>query len=133
MITGSCCCGEVRFSISRPPKMLAECHCSRCRKIGATPFAMVYRDSLSLEAGTEEIVTYRPDPPYKYERSFCGRCGTSLGEILSSDELFPISANCFDEELGIPVLFHEHVASKPPWRGEIPDGVKQFDGDPSAS
>jgi hypothetical protein len=91
---------------------------------------MVYAGSLTIHTGAERIVTYRPEPPFKYRRSFCGKCGTSLGEILSDEELFPVSVNCFDQELDLEILFHEHVASKPSWC-HIPPGSKQFDSEPS--
>ncbi len=129
MLHGSCCCGEVRFTVSETPKFLAECHCSRCRKLGATPFVMVGAETFELVSGREKIVEFPPTPPFKYMRSFCGVCGTSLGELTTDSEMFPISANCFDDELELPVHFHEHVGTKPSWV-TIPDGVKQFEGDP---
>ena len=130
MFQGSCCCGEVTFSISETPKFVAACHCSRCRKVGATPFAMVSAASFELHDGRDRIVTFRPEPPFKYDRCFCGRCGTSLGEILSDEAMFPVAVNCFDDDLGVEIRFHEHVASKPSW-AFIPEGSKQFAGDPS--
>ena len=45
MVEGSCCCGKVRLSVSQEPKFVAACHCTRCRKLGATPFAMVTAES----------------------------------------------------------------------------------------
>lgn len=130
MFQGSCCCGEVRFSLSEKPKFVAACHCSRCRKIGATPFAMVSAESFEILSGRERIVQYRPDPPFKYLRCFCGKCGTSLGEIVSEEKMFPVPVNCFDEDLGVEIRFHEHVATKPSWY-VIPEGSKQFQGDPA--
>ena len=90
---------------------------------------MVYADSLTLHAGAERIITYRPEPPFEYDRSFCGKCGTSLGEILSDQEMFPVPVNCFDQEIGLEIAFHEHVATRPSWC-ELPPGSKQFEGDP---
>ncbi len=130
MIEGSCCCGEVRFSVSEEPKFVAACHCTRCRKLGATPFAMVTAESFELIRGREQIVQYRPEPPFKYPRCFCGKCGTSLGEMISDEKMFPVPVNCFDQDLGVEIGFHEHVATKPAWY-VIPEGVKQFEGDPS--
>ena len=130
MIEGSCCCGEVRFSISAKPKFLGACYCSRCRKVGATPFAMVDSRSFTLKSGRGSIVRYLPEPSFKYVRCFCGKCGTSLGEMISEEEMFPIPVNCFDEDLGVEINFHEHVATKPSWC-LIPEGAKQFEADPS--
>ena len=129
MFRGSCCCGEVRFRVSELPRFVAACHCSRCRKLGATPFAMVSAEHFELLAGGEHIARHHPDPPLRYVRSFCGRCGTSLGEMLSDGAMFPIPAHCFDDDLGLEIRFHEHVASRSPWC-EIPPGRKQFAGDP---
>ena len=49
MISGSCCCGAVRFELSEPPTMLAACHCSRCRTLGASIFVFVRRENGQLE------------------------------------------------------------------------------------
>jgi len=129
MLEGSCCCGAVRFRVTKEPRMAADCHCTRCRKVGGTPFALVDTDAVEIVAGRDRIATYEPEPGFQYKRSFCDRCGTSLGEILSEGEVLPIPLNCFDADPGLSIRFHEHVASKPSWV-VIPDGVKQFDGDP---
>jgi hypothetical protein len=90
---------------------------------------MVEARTFELLRGREHIVEYRPEPPFKYVRCFCGRCGTALGEPLSADEMFPIPVDCFDEDLGMEIRFHEHVATKPSWT-VIPEGSKTFDGNP---
>lgn len=130
MIQGSCCCGEVRFEVSEKPKFVAACHCSRCRKVGATPFAMVEAAGFRLLSGREHVVEYPPVPPFKYRRCFCGKCGTSLGEMVSDEKMFPVPVNCFDEDIGMEIRFHEHVATRPSWC-VIPEDSKQFAGDPS--
>jgi len=130
MYEGSCCCGGVKFTVAQKPRFVAACHCSRCRKVGATPFAMVHAEGFELLSGKELIVEYRPEPPFKYTRCFCGACGTSLGEITSRGKLFPIPVNCFDGEVDLEIAFHEHVATKPAWY-PIAAGAKQFEGDPT--
>jgi hypothetical protein len=65
--------------------------------------------------GKEQVALYQPAPPYKYGRCFCRICGTSLGEILSDDDSFPIAANALDTETGLRNQFHEFVAEKPGW------------------
>lgn len=115
MIRGSCCCGSVKFELSKPPSVMGICHCSRCRKSGASTIVFVERDSLSWIQGKELVATYVPEAPFKYLRNFCSRCGTSLGEILSPDKSLPISANCLDNDPGVRVSFQEHIESKPIW------------------
>ena len=75
----------------------------------------VTKESLEWIEGKEFVATYIPDLPFKYNRNFCSVCGTSLGEILSSEKIFPIAANCFDDDPGVRNQFHEFVDSKPAW------------------
>jgi len=125
MLRGRCCCGAIEFTLAKPPTMLGTCHCSRCRKVGASTLVFVERDSFTLVSGADAIATYKAEPPYKYDRCFCSHCGTALGEITSSSESFPIAANCFDDELGIAQQFHTFVKEKPSWY-DISDDAKQF-------
>ena len=129
MLKGSCCCNTVKFELSEPPSMMGMCHCSRCRKVGASSLVFVKAEALTITSGKGEITEYKAQAPYKYNRCFCSRCGTSLGEILSSDEVFPISAHCIDDELKIENQFHEFVIEKPKW-SIIGDNAKQFMGHP---
>ena len=129
MIEGSCFCGAVQFTLDRPPSMMGTCHCSRCRKVGANVLVFVTRDSVTWVQGRENVARYQPEAPYTYGRCFCRTCGTSLGEILSEEESFPISAHALDSDLEIRNRFHEFVAEKPSWY-EICDAAEQYDGHP---
>lgn len=130
MIKGSCCCGSVKFHIKEKPRMMGTCHCSRCRKASGGTLVFVARDSLEWIEGRELVATYVPNPPFKYNRCFCSKCGTSLGEILSSEEIFPIAANCFDDDPIVRNEFHEHVSDRPEWY-EICENTLTFTGYPS--
>ena len=129
MIKGSCCCGAVKYELSEPPTMLGTCHCTRCRKVGASAIAFVKKETLNLLQGRDQIQTFAPEEPYKYNRCFCKKCGTSLGEILSEENSFPIAANTLDDDIDLKNAFHEFVSEKPGWF-VIGDDAKQFDGHP---
>lgn len=88
MIEGSCCCA-VKFALLAAPMMIGTCHCSRCRKAGTSTIVFVKRKDLRWVFGKENVASYKPEAPYKYGRCFCRICGTSLGEILSEEALFP--------------------------------------------
>jgi hypothetical protein len=45
-------------------------------------------------------------------------------------EMFPVPVTCFEEDLGVGIRFHEHVATRPSWY-VIPVGSTQFEGDPA--
>ena len=131
MIKGGCCCEAVKFELLAEPSMMGTCHCSRCRKAGASAIVFVKREDLRLIQGREQVALYQPAPPYKYGRCFCKICGTSLGEILSEEDSFPIAANAIDSELTIKNSFHEFVGEKPSWY-EICDDAKQSEGHPAS-
>ena len=129
MIKGSCCCGTVQFELTEKPRMMGMCHCSRCRKVGASSLVFVKSDKFHITTGCDKITAYKAVPPYKYDRCFCSLCGSSLGEVLSEMESFPINANCIDSEIEIENQFHEFVSEKPGW-SKIGDNAKQFNEHP---
>ena len=129
MIKGSCCCGAIRFELSSPPTMMGTCHCSRCRKVGASTFVFASKESFRWVAGQEFVARYVPEPPFKYARCFCMKCGTALGEVTSEEASFPVAANALDDDPSLRNKFHEFVDSKPEWYS-ICDEAKQFPGHP---
>lgn len=129
MLNGSCCCGAIQFELTEAPSMMGTCHCSRCRKVGASTLVFVKAESFKITKGRDQIATFKAEPPFKYDRCFCSVCGTAMGEVLSEGESFPISANCIDSKLDLENAFHEFVSEKPSWF-KIGDEAKQFDGHP---
>lgn len=132
MIKGSCCCGAVQFELTEAPSMMGTCHCSRCRKVGASTFVFVKAETFRITKGRDQITTYKAGAPYKYDRCFCSVCGSALGEVLSEGDSFPLAANCLDEDIGVENRFHEFVSEKPSWL-KIGDTAKQFDEHPFKS
>ncbi|WP_299925029.1 GFA family protein [uncultured Pelagimonas sp.] len=125
MIKGSCCCGAIQIELAAPPSMLGKCHCTRCRKLGVGDLVFVKKADLTLLQGREAITVFEPTEAYTYRRCFCKICGTGLGEILSDDESFPISAHVLDDEITLPVKFLEFTSEKPEWSA-IGDDAPQF-------
>jgi hypothetical protein len=91
---------------------------------------MVTKDSFEWIAGKEFVNEYAPKPPFIYNRCFCNQCGSSLGEILSTEEQFPIAANALDSDPKLKVMFHEHTASRPSWQ-LLHDKATLFEGNPT--
>ena len=132
MLSGSCCCGAVKFELSAKPSMMGTCHCTRCRKVGASTLVFVQKEDLKWLQGRDNVQLFEPTPPYKYGRCFCRTCGTSLGDILSKEDSFPIAANALDGELDLKNRFHMFVSEKPSWC-EICDDAQQFSVHPVPS
>lgn len=129
MIKGSCCCGAVQFELQNTPEFMGTCHCSRCRKSGASTIVFVKKEDLKWVSGRDEVHLFTPPTPYIYGRCFCKICGTSLGEILSDEDSFPIAANALDTDMDIKNQSHEFVGEKPAWY-DICDDAPQNDGHP---
>jgi len=76
---GSCFCGAVRYRIGLPPRWVAHCHCSMCRRAqGAAFVTWVGADEAKfvLESGADAVTRFKSSPAAV--RSFCSRCGTPL-------------------------------------------------------
>ncbi len=123
-LKGSCCCGGVRFELFEPPALMGTCHCSRCRKAGSSTYVFVRAEAFAWVAGKALVTRYLPKPPFRYARAFCRRCGSSLGDP-ENGRVFPLAANCLDDDPGIPMAFHEYAPDKPPWY-EICDDARPW-------
>ncbi|RPI13842.1 MAG: GFA family protein [Lysobacterales bacterium] len=76
---GGCLCGAVRYRIALPPKWVAHCHCSMCRRAQGAGFVTwvgVPEGAFMLESGADVLSHYKSSPAAV--RSFCSRCGTPL-------------------------------------------------------
>jgi len=74
---GGCLCGDIRYRITGEPLETSLCHCRSCRRAAGAPvvaWVVVRREHFRIEQGVP--TTFRSSPPV--ERTFCGRCGTSL-------------------------------------------------------
>ena len=129
MIKGSCLCGKVKFEISGTPSSLSYCHCSRCRKAAGIFSAVLIgkANDLQVTAGQDQITKFKAGSDAKFERCFCKKCGTSLGDMATGDS-YVIAASALDDDPGIRPSFHIHTASKPDWY-EIVDDLQKFEGD----
>jgi len=74
---GGCLCGDVRYRITGEPLATTLCHCRSCRLASGAPavaWVVVRRADFVIERG--DPIAFRSSPAV--ERTFCGRCGTSL-------------------------------------------------------
>lgn len=75
--------------------------------------AFVKKEDLRWIAGKDCVQVFEPTAQYIYARCFCKVCGTSLGEILSTEGSFPIAANALDGDIELTNQSHEFVGEKP--------------------
>ena len=128
-VTGSCLCGAVRFRGVLPPKWVAHCHCSMCRRAqGAGFVTWVGTDEkrFVVESGAEVLRRYQSSA--EGSRSFCGRCGSPLffesarwpGELhITLASIDPAVAATLQPQ------GHVHWSQRVPWIGDIHDGLSR--------
>ena len=75
MLTGSCLCGDVRFTVTGEAYDPAVCHCSQCRKMSGHIWAAAIVDEGGIEI-SGEVRWFEATP--RARRGFCPRCGSSL-------------------------------------------------------
>lgn len=85
MIEGGCFCGAIRFAIEEKAEgtyLVANCHCTICRKTSAAPFVtwlIVPVSKFSYQSGTPKYL----QSSAKGTRHFCPDCGTPLAFLTT--------------------------------------------------
>ena len=126
MLSGSCLCGGVRYTVSGPLTGALNCHCSMCRKAHGAAFrsrARVRAVDFRWLAG-EELVTWYESSPGTH-RGFCRVCGSKLlSRFDRTPSAFGLPLGALDGDPGLRPAMHVFVAHKAPWY-EITDSLPQ--------
>jgi hypothetical protein len=128
MYSGSCLCREVRYEFDAEPRACVACHCSNCRKVTGSAFAiwaLVPMSAFRWLSGHELITEFRSSD--HGQRFFCRRCGSTLGNLSSErPNLMHLACGTLDRAPNVRIMMHVYAASKAPWF-ELDDGAPQFD------
>lgn len=131
MVTGRCLCGTVQWRAEGPFAPLSHCHCSRCRKAHAAPFATFTscaRDAFEWVAGEEAITRYASSE--NFVRPFCLRCGSTVPQVTSSGDRVRLPAGSMDQPTGLDAGRHIFVGSMADWY-RIRDMIPQYEEFPA--
>ena len=117
MIQGGCFCGKIRYAIEEGEHLVANCHCSMCRKISAAPFVtwMVVPASAFryLKGEPKRLASSE-----KGERFFCPDCGSPVAcRILDRPEEVDVPTGSLDEPDRFPPTLAVHEDSRLSWLG----------------
>ena len=116
MLTGSCLCGSVKYSISAEITHAENCHCSMCRKAHGAAFstnALVPTAALSI-VGAENLSSYRSSA--NREKLFCSKCGSQLFiKRLNAPEGTVVTLGTLNEDPLLKPSRNVFVGSKAPW------------------
>lgn len=124
MVTGSCICGQVKYSVSGPLRPVVACHCKQCRKTSGHHVAATSAARTGI-AITGQVTWYASSKAA--QRGFCGTCGSNLfwdgaGKNMS------IFAGTLDGATGLKLIGHIYCADKGDYY-EILDGLPCADAD----
>lgn len=130
MLTGGCFCGAIRYAIDQPLRDARSCHCSQCRKAyssQASAYALVAPGSFHWTQGEQFLTAYVNKEQAGLQ--FCSRCGSTLCGVLGAN-VHGVTLGCLDDDAGITIERHIHVASKAQWE-QLPDGITCYDTEPT--
>ena len=97
MVSGSCHCGAVKFTVDGVPDKAIECNCSHCSRKG---FLLWFapRTALSVSEGGDAMATYTFNK-HAIQHRFCPQCGCQpfgLGKGQDGSEMAAINLRCLE-------------------------------------
>jgi hypothetical protein len=127
LLSGTCFCGAVRYSVADAFAYALNCHCSNCRRTTGSafkPFAGIARDQLSLGTGHDDLMIHGGASAHD---AHCRRCGSLLYSVVRDGAYVHVAMGTLLDAPAIRPTAHIFVGSKAPWF-EITDALPQFEG-----
>jgi len=133
MLTGSCLCGAIRYSISVPVTELRACHCTHCQKASGAAGsvnAVIPSSAFTITHGTPKRYDAKAESGRTLHRYFCGDCGSSIySQRATTPETVVVRAGLFDNAGEMKITANIWTKSARPW-AYIDPASKQFPGQP---
>lgn len=127
-MTGSCLCGQVRYSADAEPVFTAVCHCRNCQKQAGTAFSIVVAIPRSALEVTGQTKTFHDtgDSGKPVDRRFCPECGSPIvSEVAAMPDLTFIKAGTLDDPQWLAPTMEVYCASAQGWVG-LAGGMQRF-------
>lgn len=117
MIEGGCFCGAIRYQIDDGDYIVANCHCSMCRKTSAAPFVtwiVVPTTAFQYTAGEPKLLSSSESGT----RYFCPECGTPVVCINSEHpDRVDVTTGSLDSPGDFVPTLAVYEDTKLPWLG----------------
>ncbi len=118
-IPGGCHCGALRYSLTAPPLMIYNCHCTNCQKITGSAFtlaATVPETTFAFVKGAPRRVEWNADSGARRYGLFCGDCGSRIvNGAEPSGGYLSLRAGTFDDTSWIEPVGDIWTKSAQPW------------------
>mgnify|MGYP003626166758 CR=1 FL=1 len=126
MISGSCLCGGVTYTLTGQLRNSVACHCVQCRKTSGHYVSATQVGPDQLEITRDATLTWFRSSALA-ERGFCSTCGSSLFWRHDNDNgAVSVMSGTVDGATGIRTEKHIFVADKGDYY-EISDNLPQHD------
>ncbi len=116
--SGGCACGSIRYTGSREPVAMINCHCRDCQLSSGAPFAsgvVVMTADLEI-TGTPKAYAVRASSGGLASRSFCADCGTPLFTQSEANAQFTsIRFATLDDASSFKPMLDIYTDSAQPW------------------
>lgn len=119
MLTGSCCCGDVTFTVSGTPTGAAVCHCSQCRKMSGHLWSSSHVPEGDI-AITGALRWFAASD--NATRGFCPRCGSFLFWKAHDEDRMSFAMGAIDGPTGLQIVKHIFTDSRGDYY-DLPDDV----------
>lgn len=121
MLSGSCNCKGVTFTVTDGDQSVSACHCTQCCKQSGHHWASGYTATSNFEI-SGDVRWFESSGTAK--RGFCPTCGCFLFWKANTEDGMSFSLGAIDEPTGLKLQKHIFVADKGDYY-EIADGVPQ--------
>src|SRR5215472_16812192 len=99
-MTGQCLCGQVHYSATAEPAIVAVCHSKNCQKSTGTAFSVVIgvpKSAISIE-GPVKSFHDTGDSGQSVDRNFCSECGSPIfSDVALMADIVFIKAGTLDD------------------------------------
>ena len=133
-LEGGCQCGAVRYVLTAPPLMTYACHCTQCRRVSGSAFAVscgILQDTMEITQGELSRVDWTVDSGAHRYGEFCAACGCRVRHGSVPDPgVYSLRGGTLDDQRWAEPVAHSWLASALDWF-EPPQGALRFDGQPT--
>ena len=116
--TGSCLCGQVRYTARGEPQVVGICHCRHCQRQSGAPFSVVwgYAEEAISQTGTLQTYADRGDTGAAVRRQFCPICGSPVfSGVATMPGLTFIKAGTLDDPGSRAPMLETYCDRAWPW------------------
>jgi hypothetical protein len=104
LLTGSCLCQRVQYSVAAELQEFYFCHCEQWRKVTGSAFASNIQAApaeVKWLSGAEHVKRFDYPGDRLFTKVFCSECGSGLPFLNKSGKKLFIPAGSLDSEPGI--------------------------------